>query len=382
MSLVGTIAAFCCCTVEEGGICCRGDSEECECIEGLTREECEDANGKGLPFDTGAFFPGIAKCPDPDVPDEENICLTGCCVTNVINSSFTCIDQTCIDECFRRGTNPDEATFTIPINTCGDDPPPCDFTGACCLPSGQCVDNLNAATCEGLEGEFHPQQTCAMIECDEDALVNCCLPDDTCVEQITLQSCLGQGGHTIGQTPCNTQPDPCMSPGGFCCNKAQECGTVCLTIPAIAGGPLGSICSDGLFGPICFSPCPSGPLTDYLSCVIVENLVLCCDDTPLQPWQNLGGGSQCVPGNAGVHGSCVVGGPADCQSVSQVCINCALGNEWQADLQVVWAADIKGQGCVCSLCACTATVFFPCPPNNCPTIGIFTNISGPGCFPQ
>ncbi len=381
MSLIGTIAAFCCCTTEEGGICCRGLSgEDCVCIEGLTREECEDANMTGDPCDTGVFLPGLTKCP-VNPPDDENPCLVGCCVSNIPTSEITCVDRACIHECCRLNNDAGVSTFTIPVNTCTGPFSPCDeITGACCLPSGQCLDDQTPSTCAGLDGEFHPNQTCARIDCDDDMLVNCCLANDTCVEQIPLQDCLAGGGTTIGQTPCNTKPDPCVNPDGICCNKAAECGVICVTIPA-DNASFNFPCIDGVFGPICFTPCPDDvfPALAYEMCVMVDTTSQCCHFT-VDTWQNLGGGNLCAPNPQGTNGSCILGGPDDCVSTTQECMGCPLGNEWQADVTVIFAANLVD--CVC-LCNCSATFIWPCPPNNCPgPKPIIANVSGSGCIAQ
>ena len=102
--------------------------------------------------------------------------------------------------------------------------PPGEATGACCLPTGQCVDNTTSIDCtELLAGTYQGDgSNCFTSLCplpDE----ACCFPDDTCQ---------------------NLDPDACFLLGGQPMGAGTDCITqICATCPAdcAAGTPDGNV---------------------------------------------------------------------------------------------------------------------------------------------
>ncbi|MCK4659032.1 MAG: lamin tail domain-containing protein [Phycisphaerae bacterium] len=85
--------------------------------------------------------------------------------------------------------------------------------GACCLTTGNCVDDMMASQCLdarcGLEGGFHQSQTCASVSatCAAEAEVpkKCCLPTGTCVDLGPCECWLNNGSGS--DTTCAVNPD-------------------------------------------------------------------------------------------------------------------------------------------------------------------------------
>ena len=98
-----------------------------------------------------------------------------------------------------------------PSGNCGGPPP----TGACCLPIGDCVDDLTQGECENepYEGEWQGADTeCASIECPQPPPGACCDADGFCTEE-TVFDCDGTwlGADTVCGPDCDDdlKPDAC-----------------------------------------------------------------------------------------------------------------------------------------------------------------------------
>jgi hypothetical protein len=106
----------------------------------------------------------------------------------------------------------------LPPPTTGD---PCVVVppGACCLPTGSCVEVGTAAQCEDFDGVFQgPGSDCDSAPCTAfDGA--CCLPDGSCDDTLTQAECAIAGGvfHGVG-TDCSTSgcPGVCCLPDGSC----------------------------------------------------------------------------------------------------------------------------------------------------------------------
>lgn len=135
--------------------------------------------------------------------------------------------------------------------TCGTAP----ITGACCLPSGQCV-TLTQADCAANAGTYHGDFVpCSPNLCGT-GFGACCFPDQSC-EVEDPDMCGVNGGVYQGDgTSCI--PNPCGPPFGACCldgavcvlSEPIHCGGVyqgdrTSCDPNPCGEAIGACCADG-----------------------------------------------------------------------------------------------------------------------------------------
>lgn len=100
--------------------------------------------------------------------------------------------------------------------TCGTTP----VTGACCLPSGQCV-TLTAPDCDANGGSYQGDYAPCTPELCGAGIGACCFADQTC-EIESFDSCAGLGGIFVGDgIACN--PNPCSDVTGACCYGNEQC---------------------------------------------------------------------------------------------------------------------------------------------------------------
>ncbi len=87
-------------------------------------------------------------------------------------------------------------------------------TGACCLFSGDCVDDLSEGQCEGLNGTYQGDGSlCSGVNCPLPPTGACCFEDGSCTEALTQMECVSvQGGSWQGSdVTCAAAmcPQPC-----------------------------------------------------------------------------------------------------------------------------------------------------------------------------
>ncbi|MEE2908138.1 MAG: hypothetical protein VX527_09970, partial [Planctomycetota bacterium] len=157
------------------------------------------------------------------IPCGEGLCDVGtelgaCCIP-----SGNCIDRT-EAEC---AAFPGDTTF-YPDQVCiGSEcpPDPADIFGACCLgPGGYCLDNRSQQDCLALQGDFQgDNSTCATTICIDGSQGACCVQINSggetyynCIQPYNQASCLSQGGTWLddGQrcvdNPCGLKGVCCM----------------------------------------------------------------------------------------------------------------------------------------------------------------------------
>jgi|GEM_PF-2930991 len=149
-------------------------------------------------------------------------------------------DGTCLDDVNQSVCEAQCGNFRGANTTCASGPIcPIHITGACCKPDNSCEETNGQCACELTPGgEYSGDGTnCASTTCDMPGA--CCLPDATC--QVILESeCLSQCGVFDGEnTVCGTEccvelPQACCLPDGTC-QDLIEC--VCLSRGGIPQGP-------------------------------------------------------------------------------------------------------------------------------------------------
>jgi len=147
--------------------------------------------------------------------------------------------------------------------------------GACCLCTGQCIDNTSATACQAQNGMFYPGQLCAQINCRE---WGACCVNGVCIDSVFFDVCAQMGGAFY---PCQRCADvPCDGPNEQAC---CFCDGVCQDLPAAnctaAGGipvagscatvtcePYGACCvpGAGCVDNVRKSQCPTG--ADWYEC--------------------------------------------------------------------------------------------------------------------
>ena len=67
----------------------------------------------------------------------------------------------------------------------------CESYGACCIPTGSCIDGLATwIECTDVGGSMYMGDTCATLECESYEFdVACCLPNGDCLESIDAYNC-------------------------------------------------------------------------------------------------------------------------------------------------------------------------------------------------
>ncbi len=239
----GTSCVSTFCTLLPTGACCIAGI----CNDNYSVTQCSAAGGNYLgDFSTCASGGG---CPD----------VGACCIP----VSLTCQDNITEDDCglFFAGVYQGNGT------TCSTLPNGCLYSGACCLPSGACLDTtpticlLENGTFQGLgttcattncpppttgaccsygkgffcQDNVLPENctgpfdtfygigsTCAGVQCPP--VGACCVPNSGCVETDII-GCQSQGGNYLGNgTTCGTSvcPSACCLPNSTCVEVATE----------------------------------------------------------------------------------------------------------------------------------------------------------------
>lgn len=111
----------------------------------------------------------------------------------------------------------------------------CGELGVCCLPTGQCQENINEDKCRSLDGFWKAEGACTSRTCFIGA---CCRDGGTCNDNVDQITCRIEGGIDIGRgTTCSETTCP-MCPGeGDCCSASGGVGCVdtdcCRAVSAI-----------------------------------------------------------------------------------------------------------------------------------------------------
>jgi hypothetical protein len=131
-------------------------------------------------------------------------------------------------------------------STC--DPNPCQASGACCLPDGECIE-ATPTDCTESDGTFQGEGTACTPELCPEPTGACCLLGDVC-NQTTLSDCNASGGLFLAGLDC----DACEE--GACCFEDGTCAITqgiveCLQM---AGNYLGGGTNcDACAGACCYS---------------------------------------------------------------------------------------------------------------------------------
>ena len=127
-----------------------------------------------------------------------------------------CLDNVTQAEC---EANPNFVSFTACVE-CAD--VICDPIGACCLCTGECIDNVTQAACEANPNfqSFHVCQDCADIDCEP--IGACCLCTGECLDNV-LQSVCEANPNFKSFHPCLECADIDCEPMGACCLCTGEC---------------------------------------------------------------------------------------------------------------------------------------------------------------
>jgi len=137
-------------------------------------------------------------------------------------------------------------------------------SGACCLPSGDCLDT-DILSCDDLGGAFSPGSDCGSHICAQPGA--CCFPDGSCQEAdlVSGDGCVTAGGEYQGpDMPCSSVV--CQLPTNACCLNNGMCNDLleedCLALGGIPneGDCVSFFCPQP--GACCF---PDG------SCALAEN---------------------------------------------------------------------------------------------------------------
>ena len=240
------------CCIEDGVACAQLSSDACETIGGIYAGDntlCELVDCFPDPPD-GACCIGVDTC--AEVVSESNCDDLG----GVFNEGLFCEDNPCnvllggaccIGQGICADTSSEKVCATIGGTYQGRgtacESSPC--VGACCLPSGTCVNNTEDQ-CVSLFGTFMGNgSSCETNPCRG----ACCLGSGSCMDVQMIASCEYYGGSFMGfSTVCATRP--CE---GACCLEPLGCeevsplsctqmggtftgtGTLCLSEPCVEG---------------------------------------------------------------------------------------------------------------------------------------------------
>jgi hypothetical protein len=94
--------------------------------------------------------------------------------------------------------------------------------GACCLPSGVCLDGTLETDCLGQGGQWFSNQFCNDIVCEPVRFGACCIPGGPCLDATLETDCLDQGGFWFGNRSCQ-DVDDCL-PGARNCPPGSNYG--------------------------------------------------------------------------------------------------------------------------------------------------------------
>ena len=233
------------------GACCFGQ----ECVSNLTEEQCLKQDGRWIGNPNGL--------PDPCDPNPCGAISTpgACCAPpGITPAPDICIDDLSREEC-ERG---EQGIWQGPGTVCAEID--CNETGACCFPSGSCIDDQTQSDCKGEGGQWMgPGTLCADVTCIGEA-IDCCLPDCTCLMVGDDAACLELGGepHFLGFCAANLccvaccrfiQQDcvdartcfDCEQGGHVCLGEGTSCAThendceICCCLGETNGEPCGPI---------------------------------------------------------------------------------------------------------------------------------------------
>jgi len=206
--------------------CCMPPDDEC--VDGaLTRQECEMNDGVYLPGATcvGADCTRGACCRADGTCALDNTIRVWCEDPEDFQPGATCND------CVGRGVccvPDDETCYIMTQEVCqqqhggryGGDATVCEPTdlcrvGACCMFDENCDDTQTRLDCELAGGIYvEPGATCDTIECARGA---CCEPDGTCRDDTVAPKCTTPGSDFHSSWTCETLDPPC-EPKGACCD--------------------------------------------------------------------------------------------------------------------------------------------------------------------
>lgn len=207
------------------------------------------------------------------------------------------------------------------------------ITGACCLPDGNCVDDLGTSTCAALSGVFQGNgSTCAGSSCSV-LLGACCDPvNGVCGNGVLEADCLSGGGTFQGEgTDCTN--DPCPEPTGACCLGGGNCLSA-----------TESVCVGGGFqfagnGSQCPVACDLGACCNPVDGTCSELIEFDCDSNG---GNFLGQGTSCMPNQCPQPtGACCNVGPSQTCFPDQTLAACAGIGDW------------AGPGTTCPCAGCT-----------------------------
>ncbi|MEK6797998.1 MAG: hypothetical protein AABZ12_03455, partial [Planctomycetota bacterium] len=238
------------------------------------------------------------------VPCRPDVCLGQCCMRDALCAYTT------PEKCFNEG-----GIFWNVFDDC--DPNDCPQTGACCTPSGGCLET-SKAICEGNGGRFIDEGTnCSATICAPPTEA-CCFATGGCqdMSRAACQESLGtpQGPGTFCATVfCVLPPQACCTPSGGCfdvdpptCDiefqgTPQGLGTSCATVvcpqPTEACCSATGGCQDRL-PVVClkFGGAPQGPGTSCATAQCPLPTGACC--APPQAC-TVGGSCEAFPGCGG-----------------------------------------------------------------------------------
>ncbi len=381
----------------EDGLCCDDQNPTCEPRpngQGCRPVRCPLSGQECLPrcviVDIDGTVSGVADC-DCRSPNE-------CHITFEPGAGINCVGQ-CPPGfvCTTTSLVQPDGRVIVCCDCEPEDPP----TGACCLPTGPCI-NSTAQDCE-LQGGVYLGDG---VVCDA-ALVYCCLPDGHCIPTNIL-CCEARGGMpTPNNVPCAGDangdgvddaclppPDECLpAPTGFGClpsqcpNSAEVCLPRC--VRQVPGTTIFEVvdcdCRSPLdchvelspqpVQPICVGDCPPGTHCERKQSVDpLGNLIICCDCVPDEP-----GGVCCL-----LDGPCITTSAADCQAQGGVFLGAGA-----CDDAVVFCCLPDGTCVTTNVVCCQARGGSPTP-NGAPCAGDLDGDGhddacqdpGPGCLPN
>lgn len=163
----------------------------------------------------GAFFILRNNCPG----DLNGDGIVDSADLNILLSNWGCIaPPACLGDLNNDGVV-DSSDLNILLSNWGPCPPPPPL-GACCLPTGNCVETTRQP-CLDAGGTWTLGATCDDVDCG-DPIGACCLSDGTCFEG-PQQECDLAGGFFYPNTPCTQAP--CQPLDGACCLPDGGCFT-------------------------------------------------------------------------------------------------------------------------------------------------------------
>lgn len=114
--------------------------------------------------------------------------------------------------------------------TAGDPPVP----GACCLVSGDCLDNMTAGACAAAGGDYQGDGTlCEDVFCPEPVPGACCFGPGDCQDDMTAGECAAAGGSFQGdETTCENIVCPEAVP------TVSEWGLIIMTLLLLTAGTI------------------------------------------------------------------------------------------------------------------------------------------------